>query len=549
MKYFKIFTFAAVLLTVVLLCTCCGEKEGNKPPTSTLLSCTIDGRKVANGKNVSGAPLENVVFLLEFTAEIDASKLDKDKIWFNNFGSYQISQRDRYTLCITLTGPLKEYSKYSLFVLGGDYLGIHLIGDYSFSFTTGLEDKIVFPRISTDQLLTKVQERTFAYFWDYAHPASGLARERLGSDETVTTGGSGFGLMSIPVGIARGFITREEGAARALKVIDFLQNKAVKYHGAFPHWLNGTTGKTIAFSTYDNGADLVETAFLMEGLLTLRAFFDGSDATETAIRSGVTSLWEAVEWDHFTRGGQDVLYWHWSPDYDWKMNMQVRGWNEALIVYVLAASSPTHPITKDVYDKGWASGARNGRQFYDITLPLGSDYGGPMFFAHYSFLGLDPRNLSDAYADYWEQNVAHSRINHAYCAANPKGYYGYSNICWGLTASDCPNGYAASSPTNDTGTIAPTAALSSMPYTPGESLAAMEYFYYKLGNRIWGDYGFYDSFSLEHQWFAKSYIAIDQGPIVCMIENYRTGLLWDTFMRDADIRHGLDVLGFVIKNN
>ncbi len=544
MKYFKIFTFAAVLLTVVLLCTCCGEKEGNKPPTSTLLSCTIDGRKVANGKSVSGVPLDNVELLLEFTAEINASKLDKDKIWFNNFGSYQVSQLDRYTLRITLTGPLKEYTKYSVFVLGGDYLGIHLIGDYSFSFTTGLEDKTVFPEISTDELLTKVQERTFAYFWDYAHPVSGLARERLGSGETVTTGGSGFGLMAIPVGIRRGFITREEGAGRALKVVEFLQDKAVRYHGAFPHWLNGTDGKTIAFSTYDNGADLVETAFLMEGLLTLRAFFDGSDATETAIRSGVTALWEAVEWDHFTRGGQDVLYWHWSPDYDWKMNMQIKGWCEPLMTYLLAAASPTHPVSKEVYDKGWASDARNHRQFYDITLPLGPDYGGPLFFAHYSFLGLDPRNLSDAYADYWEQNVAHSRINHAYCAANPKGYYGYSDSCWGLTASDCPNGYAASSPTNDTGTIAPTAAISSIPYTPAESLAALEYFYYKLGNEIWGEYGFYDAFSLEHQWFARSYIAIDQGPIVCMIENYRTGLLWDIFMRDPDVRHGLDVLGF-----
>jgi hypothetical protein len=350
--------------------------------------------------------------------------------------------------------------------------------------------------------------------------------------------------MTIPVGIARGFITRQEGAQQALKVVNFLSDKAEKFHGAFPHWLSGTTGKALAFSTKDNGADLVETAFLMEGLLTLRAYFDGTDATETAIRSGVTALWEGVEWDWFTRGGQNVLYWHWSPDYDWQMNLQIRGWNEALIIYVLAAASPTHPITKEVYDKGWAANVRNGRKYYDITLPLGEAYGGPMFFAHYSFLGLDPRKLSDAYANYWEQNVAHARINHAYCAANPKGYYGYSERCWGLTASDYPGGYIASSPTNDKGTIAPTAALASIPYTPEESLAALEYFYYHLGNRLWGEYGFYDSFSLEDRWFATSYIAIDQGPIICMIENYRTGLLWDTFMTDPDVRRGLDLLGF-----
>jgi hypothetical protein len=187
---------------------------------------------------------------------------------------------------------------------------------------------------------------------------------------------------------------------------------------------------------------------------------------------------------------------------------------------------------------------KNGKKFYDITLPLGSDYGGPLFFAHYSFMGLDPRNLSDAYADYWEQNVAHAKINHAYCKANPKGHYGYSERCWGLTASDIQNGYTASSPTNDKGTIAPTAALASMPYTPQESMKALEYFYYVLGDRLFKEYGFVDSFSLEKRWFASSYIAIDQGPIVVMIENHRTGLLWDNFMKNEDVQKGLKKLGF-----
>lgn len=527
--------------------TSCGQHvDPESLPKAIVVSATIDGKAVLESGTVNGVSLQPQI-LLSFSREIQLDKVSIAACLSFSGGELEVSldDDDKSVMVLTPRNPLGEFSQYRIGIAAGEGFGVNLVEGFSFSFVTALDDsKNVFPRISTDELLTKVQERTFAYFWDYAHPVSGLARERLGSGETVTTGGSGFGLMAIPVGIRRGFITREEGAGRALKVVEFLQDKAVRYHGAFPHWLNGTDGKTIAFSTYDNGADLVETSFLMEGLLTLRSYFDGDDATETAVRSGVTALWEAVEWDHFTRGGQDVLYWHWSPDYDWKMNMQVRGWNEALIVYVLAASSPTHPISKEVYDKGWASGARNHRKFYGITLPLGPDYGGPLFFAHYSFLGLDPRNLSDAYADYWEQNVAHSRINHAYCAANPKGYYGYSDVCWGLTASDCPNGYTASSPTNDTGTIAPTAAISSIPYTPEESLAAMEYFYYKLGRRVWGEYGFYDAFSLEHQWFAKSYIAIDQGPIVCMIENWRSGLLWDTFMRDADIRRGLERLGF-----
>ena len=542
---FRALPAAALLLAVSLSASCNKTPEGGKAPNAVVFSCTIEGHKVSSGNSVSGAPTSNVHIDLEFSGAVDATKMDSEKIWFSNFGSFSVIQKDEYTLTMVLNGPLKEFTTYYVYILAGDYLGVHLIGDYSFGFTTSFDDsQDVFPRISTEELLTKVQERTFGYFWDYAHPVSGLARERLNSGETVTTGGSGFGLMAIPVGIERGFITREEGAERALKVVDFLQNKAVKYHGAFPHWINGTSGNTIAFSTYDNGADLVETAFLMEGLLTLRAYFDKRDVTETAVRNGITALWEAVEWDWFTRGGQNVLYWHWSPDYDWKMNMKISGWNEALIVYVLAASSPKHRISKEVYDKGWASGVKNGKKFYDITLPLGQDYGGPMFFAHYSFLGLDPSKLSDAYANYWDQNVAHAKINHAYCAANPKNKYGYSDICWGLTASDYSGGYTASSPTNDTGTIAPTAAISSMPYTPEESIAALEYFYYKLGKRLWGEYGFYDAFCLEDRWFASSYIAIDQGPIVCMIENYRSGLLWDTFMTDPDVCRGLTNLGF-----
>ena len=540
-----LFTFVA-FATILSAIGCEQKVEPETHPKAIVVSATIDGKATLESGSVNGISLQPQI-VLTFSRAITLDKVSIAACLSFSGGELDVhlDANDASVMIITPKTPLAQLSKYRFAIVAGEGFGVNLVEGFTFSFTTTFDDsKDVFPRISTDELLTKVQERTFAYFWDYAHPVSGLARERLGSDETVTTGGSGFGLMSIPVGIKRGFITREQGAERVLKVVGFLLDKAVKYHGAYPHWLNGTTGATIAFGTYDNGADLVETAFLMEGLLTLRAYFDGSDATETAIRSGITSLWESVEWDWFTRGGQNVLYWHWSADYDWKMNMQIKGWNEAMIIYVLAASSPTHPISKEVYDKGWAAKARSGKTYYGITLPLGESYGGPLFFAHYSFLGLDPRNLSDAYANYWEQNVAHSKINHAHCVANPKGYAGYGDACWGITASDYWGGYIASSPTNDTGTIAPTAALSSMPYTPQESLAALEYFYYKLGGKIWGEYGFYDAFSFEHQWFARSYIAIDQGPIVCMIENYRTGLLWETFMKDEDVRRGLDRLGF-----
>ena len=530
-------------IAVLLLAFGCSKPSG-EVQSGILQEAQLCGHTIRHRQIEKNIPTDGVVFRLVFSKPVDLT--DVKAIVFDGGDFTVTAGEDERTVILKPTETLRHSHSYTLALLQGQVFGIRLTDEYIFHFTTvpePIDDKEVFPRISTDDLLTLVQKRTFKYFWDFAHPVSGLARERNTSGETVTAGGSGFGLMAIPVGIKRGFISREEGCERALKVVDFLSTKAERFHGAFSHWLDGTTGKALAFSTYDNGADLVETAFLMEGLLTLRAFFDGHDDAESVLRSNITALWEAVEWDWFTRGGQRALYWHWSPEYAWQMNMQIRGWNEALIVYVLAASSPTHRISKEVYDHGWAPG-RNNKKFYGITLPLGPDYGGPLFFSHYSFLGLDPRNLADSYADYWEQNVAHARINHAYCAANPKNKYGYSDCCWGLTASDIKGGYTASSPTNDRGTIAPTAALSSMPYTPDESLSALEYFYYRLGDRLLGDYGFYDAFCPEDRWFATSYIAIDQGPIVCMIENYRSGLLWNTFMKDPDVCRGLDNLGF-----
>ena len=353
--------------------------------------------------------------------------------------------------------------------------------------------------------------------------------------------------MTIPIAIERGFITRAEGLARMNKIVSFLNLSTTdKFHGAFPHWMNGTTGKVIPFGTKDNGADLVETAFFMQGLLTVQSYFKNGNEAEQTLCQNIETLWKNVEWDWFQQGGQQKLYWHWSPTYNWDMNMPVTGWNEGLIIYVLAASSPTHSIAKSVYENGFArNGAiKNGKSFYGITLPLGENYGGPMFFAHYSFLGLDPRHLSDNYANYWSQNQAHAKINYNYCVANPHRNFGYSANCWGLTASDIQNSYTASSPTNDVGVIAPTAALSSFPYTPVESMQALHFFYYTIGDKIWGNYGFTDAFNLNSHWFADSYLAIDQGPIVVMIENYRTGLLWNLFMQNQNVQAGLTKLGF-----
>lgn len=413
-------------------------------------------------------------------------------------------------------------------------------------FVTKLDSSTKFPALTDDALLTKVQEQTFRYFWDFGHPVSGLARERNSSGDLVTSGGSGFGIMALLVGIERGFITRQQGLDRIQTMVEFLRTKATRYHGAFAHWMNGATGATIPFSQKDNGADLVETSFLMMGLLTAREYFDENEAAATNLRSRITELYEAVEWDWFLRDNGNVLFWHWSPDFGWDMNLPIRGWNECLVTYVLAAGSPTHPITKEVYEEGWArEGAmKNGASYYGIQLPLGEPFGGPLFLSHYSFMGINPTGLKDAYADYELQNRNHAKINHQHCVQNPNRYFGYSSSVWGLTASDIPNGYTASSPQNDRGVIAPTAALASFPYTPDESMAALKFYYYVLGDKLFKEYGFIDAFSLHNAWFADSFLAIDQAPIIVMIENHRTALCWELFSDAPEVKSALIKLGF-----
>ena len=421
-----------------------------------------------------------------------------------------------------------------------------------------------FGSLSDDSLLSLVQYRTFQYFWDGAEPVSGMARERYHVDgiypendkNVITTGGSGFGVMAILVGIERGFITREEVLKRFQKNISFLE-KADRFHGAFSHWIYGETGKAKPFSPGDNGADIVETAYLMQGLLAVRQYFREGNEQEKALSSDIDKLWREVEWNWFTRGGEKVLYWHWSPDYYWDMNFAVRGYNECLILYVLAASSPTYPVSADTYHQGWA---RNGaiktdREKYGYVLTLNhngaEEYGGPLFWAHYSYLGLDPRHLKDKYADYWQQNKNQALINWQWCVRNPNNFAGYSKVCWGLTAGYSVNGYAAHSPGehNDLGVISPTAAISSIPYTPDQSLNAIKHFYYEHGDKIWGKYGFYDAFSEQYNWYPQKYLAIDQGPAIVMIENYRTGLLWDLFMSCPEIENGLIKLGFTSRQD
>ncbi len=415
-------------------------------------------------------------------------------------------------------------------------------------------------KVSEESLLDSVQKQTFNYFWEGAEPISGLARERIHMDgiypthdkDIITIGGSGFGLMAILVGVERNFISREQALDRYERAIGFLE-RADRFHGAWPHWLM-PDGKVAPFSKKDDGGDLVETAFLIQGLLTVKEYFKDGNEREKQLVERIQKLWKEVEWDWYTQAGQDVLYWHWSPNHGWEMNFPVGGYNEALIMYILAAASPTHPVSKKAYENGWARNGviANDTIFYDLETELDhyehdDSPVGPLFWAHYSYLGLNPKGLSDQFADYWKLNQNHALIQYKYCVDNPKNYEGYGENCWGLTSSYSMKGYAGHRPDKDLGVISPTAALSSMPYTPEQSMDFLKFLYVEQDSLV-GKYGPYDAFSFEKDWYLPRYLAIDQGPIPVMIENYRSGLFWKLFMRNEDVNTGLDKLGFKVGN-
>lgn len=417
----------------------------------------------------------------------------------------------------------------------------------------------------TDSLLTLIQRQTFQYFWNGAEPNSGMAAERINMDgiypendkDVVTSGGSGFGMMAILVGIKRGFITKEQGLQRLEKIVVFLE-KADRFHGAWPHWMYGKTGRVKPFSQKDDGGDLVETAFIIQGLLAVRQYYLNGNSEEKKLASRIDKLWKEVDWNWY-RNGQNVLYWHWSPDYGWQMNFPIHGYNECLIVYILAASSPTHGVPAEVYHEGWAQNGKiksPSEHFgYELQLHhIGAPNGGPLFWAHYSYLGLDPHGLKDEYADYWKENTDQTLINYSWCVENPLHYKGYGPDSWGLTSSYSIKGYSGHAPSEerDLGVLAPTAAISSIPYTPEKSIAAIKHWYGDMKSKLWGEYGFYDAFSETAEWYPQKYLAIDQGPQVVMIENYRSGFLWKLFMSSPEVQSGLKKLGFqspYLKNN
>lgn len=420
-------------------------------------------------------------------------------------------------------------------------------------------------RLSDEELLTMVQEACFRYYWEAAHPVAGMALEILpGDPDLVAVGASGFGVMALVVAAERQFVSRDQAAERLLKIVRFL-SRADRFHGAWPHFLDGRTGRVIPyFGKYDNGGDLVETAFLIQGLLAARQYFDRDTPAEREIRETITELWRGVEWAWYRKeAGSDFLYWHWSPDHGWHISHPLVGWNETMIVYLLAVASPTHPVPARLYHRGWAGQSdlavryrqnwarttegdhyTNGNTYYGHRLDVGVGVGGELFFTQFSFLGFDPRGRRDAYANYFVNNRRLALINRAYCMANPRGHRGYSGACWGLSAG-IHSGGGKPQPRDDNGTINCSAALASFPYTPRESMAALRHFYRDLGRQVWGIYGFQDGFNQTQNWFEEVNMGLNQAPIVVMIENHRSGLIWRLFMANPEIQPMLDAIGFV----
>jgi hypothetical protein len=418
--------------------------------------------------------------------------------------------------------------------------------------------------LTDDELVSMVQEACFRYYWECAHPIAGLAPEVWpGDPNLLALGGNGFGVMALLVAAERQFISRDQASERLLKIVRFLA-KADRFHGAWPHFLHGDTGKVNPFfGKYDNGGDLVETAFMVQGLLAARRYFDRDMPSEREIRATITRLWREVEWDWYRRSpDSEVLYWHWSPDHGFYIGHPLIGWNETMIVYLLAIASPTHPVPASMYHRGWAGTADlqvryrqdwsrttagdhyvNGRSYYGIRLDVGEGNGADLCFTQFSFLGFDPRGLRDRYTNYFENNRAIALINRAYCIENPLRFVGYAPNCWGLSPG-INSGGGRPLPRDDNGTINIMASLGAMPYTPEESLAALKHFYRDLGSKVWGIYGFHDGFNQTKNWYEEIYIALNQAPITVMAENHRSGMIWRLFMSNPEIRPALEAIGF-----
>lgn len=403
---------------------------------------------------------------------------------------------------------------------------------------------------TTAALLDTVQHASFLYFWNEANPANGLIRDRSQSWSPCSIASLGFGLSSICVGIDHGWVTREAGRDRVRTALQTLWTTPqgsgasgfIGYKGFYYHFLDMTT----ATRTWDSELSTIDTALLFAGVLDCKQYFTGSDTTETSIRALADSIYRRADWEFF-RNATAGLYMGWKPGTGFSGYGLWRGYNEAMIMYILGLGSPTHPIPSGCWT--FWTGTYSWQTQYGQTYVIFP----PLFGHQYSHCWIDFRYIADAYMrakgiTYFENSRRATLAQRAYAVANPGGWVGYSDSLWGLTASDSPTGYRARGAPpaqNDDGTITPTAPVSSLPFTPSEMLPVIRNLYFGYPP-LWGPYGFLDAFNLSvgGTWWDTDYIGIDQGPIVLMIENYLTNAVWDRFMQNPDVQLGLTRAGF-----
>jgi hypothetical protein len=403
---------------------------------------------------------------------------------------------------------------------------------------------------TTAALLDTVQHASFLYFWSEANPANGLIKDRSTSGSPASIAAVGFGLSSICVGIDRGWVSREAGRDRVRTTLQTFwtepqgsgANGFIGYKGLFYHFLDMTT----AVRTWSCELSTIDTALLFAGILDARQYFTGSDPVETEIRALADSIYYRADWE-FMRNGAQGIYMGWKPGTGYSGYGLWQGYNEAMILYLLALGSPTHPVPTSTWNY-WMSG-------YQWTTQYGQTYVifPPLFGHQYSHCWVDFRYRQDAFGrarniTYFENSRRATLAQRAYASANPGGWVGYSDSLWGLTASDVKGGYKARGAPpaqNDDGTITPTAPISSIAFAPDEVIPVVRNMFqnYPL---LWGPYGFRDAFNLSvvPAWYDTDYLGIDQGPIVLMIENYLTGSVWNRFMLNPDIQTGLTRAGF-----
>jgi hypothetical protein len=408
-------------------------------------------------------------------------------------------------------------------------------------------------QLTDDELLDAIQEPAFQFFWNEANPANGLIRDRSQPGSPASIASVGFGLSAICVGADHGWVTRGQAATRVRTTLNTFYtgpqgtaaSGTIGFRGFFYHFLDMNTATR--FVTWDNvELSSIDSALLMAGILDARQYFDSPDTDEVAIRAMADSLESRMDWTFF-RNNTAGVYMGWKPGTGFAGFGLWQGYNEAMILYLLALGSPSHPAPTFVWTT-WTSG-------YNYTTQYGQTYVvfPPLFGHQYSHCWVDFRNIQDLYMrnhtplNYFENSRRATLAQQAYCIANPGGWVGYNDSTWGITASDAPTGYSARGAPpaqNDDGTLAPTAVAGSLPFAWDICLPALRNFYNNYPS-LWGPYGFRDAFNPTANWYDPDYIGIDEGPIVLMIENHRTGKVWNRMMAHPSIQTGLSRAGFL----